>query len=243
MDSRPPTPNVAPSAPDPVGQRSDLRPGGHRVDEAKAGLSSRRPPAIVRGRVPAWALRWLAFPMAMLLLLHAFVLGTFHVFGTSMENTLQQGDFLLVSKLGVTEAKVLGLIGRSSAYLPQRGEIVVFRFPQNPSLILVKRVIGLPGDRVVIQSGRVRVYDLRHAEGYDPTVGSHAQLVCDTTDGSIDRVVPAGHLFVIGDNRTPGGSIDSREWGDLPTREIVGEVVVRLLPLKRAEFLTLESTP
>jgi signal peptidase I len=181
--------------------------------------------------------------MAMLLLLHAFVLGTFHVSGTSMENTLQQGDFLLVSKLGVTEAEVLGLIGRASAYLPQRGEIVVFRFPQNPSLILVKRVIGLPGDRVVIQNGRVRVYDLRHAEGSDPTMGSHAQLVGDITDGSVDRVVPAGHLFVIGDNRTQGGSIDSREWGDLPTREIVGEVVVRLLPLKRAEFLTLESTP
>ena len=181
--------------------------------------------------------------MVTLLLLHAFVLGTFHVFGTSMENTLQQGDFLVVSKLGVTEAKVLGLVDRGFAYLPRHGEIVVFRLPQNPSLILVKRVIGLPGDRVVIQGGKVRVYDARHAEGYDPTVSTRAQPVGEMTEGSIDHVVPAGHLFVIGDNRTPGGSIDSREWGDLPSRDIVGKVVVRLLPLQRAEFLTPERTP
>lgn len=181
--------------------------------------------------------------MAVVLLLHAFVLGTFHVLGTSMENTLQPGDFLLVSKLGITEARVLGLFGRSTAYLPRRGEIVVFRFPQNPSLVLVKRVIGVPGDRVVIQSGRVIVYDPLHAEGYDPVVGTDAQLVGDITEGSFDHVVPADHVFVIGDNRTPGASIDSREWGDLPSRDIVGGVVIRMLPLRNAAFLTPKGTP
>lgn len=239
MDSRTPTP----SAPEPAGERPEVRPGKSRVHTATAELRSRHPPAIVRGHVPAWAFRWLVLPVATLLLLHGFVLGAFHVFGTSMENTLQQGDFLVVSKLGVTEARVLGLIRGASPYLPRRGEIVVFRFPQNPSLTLVKRVIGLPGDRVVIQNGKVTVYDPRHAEGYDPTVGIPAQLVGDVTEGSVDHLVPAGHLFVIGDNRTPGGSVDSREWGDLPSREIVGKVVVRLLPLQRAEFLTVESTP
>jgi signal peptidase I len=246
MDSRWPTPHAAPPAPEPGGHRPDLQPGGHSIDEAhqtKAELSSRPPPTIVWGRVPAWAFRWLVLPAAMVLLLQTFVLGTFHVLGPSMENTLQPGDFLLVSKLDVTEAKVLGLFGRPSAYVPRRGEIVVFRFPQNPSLILVKRVIGLPSDRVVIQNGSVKVYDPQHAQGYDPAVGSYARRVGDITDGSFDHVVPADHVFVIGDNRTPGASIDSREWGDLPYRDIIGGVVVRLLPLHHAELLTLESTP
>ena len=246
MDSRPPTPHAAPSAQEPGGQRADLRVGSPQVQkarEAQPGLSVRRPPTIVWGRIPTWAYRWLVLPTAILLLLHAFVLSTFHVQGASMESTLQPGDFLLVSKLGATQAKVVGLLGRASSYLPRRGEIVVFRFPQNPSLILVKRVIGLPGDRVVIQSGRVIVYDPLHAEGYDPVVGTDAQLVGDITEGSFDHVVPADHVFVIGDNRTPGASIDSREWGDLPSRDIVGGVVIRMLPLRNAAFLTPKGTP
>lgn len=246
MASRPPTVHETPPVAEPGGHRPGLQPGTHPIHEAnqtKAGLSSRRPPAVVWDRVPAWAFRWLVLPVAMVLLLHTFVLGTFHVFGPSMENTLQQGDFLLVSKLDVTEATVLGLFGRPSAYIPGRGEIVVFRFPQNLSLILVKRIVGLPGDRVVIQNGTVKVYDPQHAHGYDPAFGSHAQEVGDITDGSLDHVVPADHVFVIGDNRTPGASIDSREWGDLPSRDILGVAVVRLLPLHRAELLTVESTP
>jgi len=206
-------------------------------------LPSQRPPRIVWGRIPAWAVRWLLVPAALSLALQTFALGTFRVLGESMENTLKQGDFLVISKLQVTEAKVLRLFGRPFDYVPRRGEIVVFRLPQNSSLTLVKRVIGLPGDRVVIQDGSAKVYDARHPQGVDPAASGHAQAVGEPTDGPFDHVVSPDSVFVIGDNRSPGASSDSRTWGDLPSREIIGSVVMRLLPLQRTRLLTLETSP
>lgn len=204
--------------------------------------SSRRPPSIVWGRVPTWAIRWLLATATIVILLHTFLVGTFQVRGTSMEKSLQQGDVLLVSKLGVTEAKFLGLVGQQPTNVAGRGEIVVFRFPRNPSLILVKRVIGLPGDRVVIRNGTVKIYNQQHPEGYDPAVVGYGEPL-GAPDGSLDHVVPPDHVFVLGDNRTLGASIDSREWGDLLTWNIVGRAVIRLLPLRRAQLLTSKSAP
>jgi len=204
-------------------------------------LPSQRPPRIVWGPIPAWVVRWLLLPAAIVLMLQTFALGTFRVLGESMENTLKQGDFLVISKLEVTEAKVLRLFGRPFDYVPRRGEIVVFRLPRNSSLILVKRVIGLPGDRVVIQDGNAKVYDARHPQGYDPAAS--AQPVGEPVDGLFDHVVSPDSVFVIGDNRTPGASSDSRTWGDLPSQEIIGSVVMRLLPLQSARLLTLGTSP
>src|SRR5262249_39756188 len=101
-----------------------------------------------------------------------------------MGATLQPRDFLLVSKLAVTRAALSG-----STYLPGRGDIVVFRLARSRSLLLIKRVVALPGE----------------------TVG--------LADGSV-HVVGEGAIFVEGDNRAPGASSDSRDWGDLPAREI-----------------------
>jgi signal peptidase I len=151
--------------------------------------------------------RWLALPMAALVLLHAFALGTFRVDGNSMQDCLAPGDLLLVSKLAVTAAQIRALFGGSAPYVPRRGDLVVFRLPQKPSLILVKRVIGVPGDRVRIDG-----------------------------DEGFDGVVPPAAVFVLGDNRTPGASVDSRSWGYLPCSNIIGRAVLRLLPIRRAEL-------
>jgi signal peptidase I len=157
------------------------------------------PPAVVFGRLPRWVVRFVVLPFALVVALHACAIDTFRVHGSSMETALAPGDLLLVSKLGPSRAWLV-------PWLPARGEIVVFRLPQNSALLLVKRVVALPGDRV------------------DP-----AQL-----GGGTDHVVPAGHLFVVGDNRAPGASDDSRDWGDLPARAVVGSAVLRLWPLGRA---------
>jgi len=159
---------------------------------------SGRPPAVVFGRIPPWALRWLVLPFALAVALHACALDTFRVAGSSMEGALAPGDFLLVSKLGPSSRILIG-------WLPARGDVVIFRLPRNRSLVLVKRVVALPGDQV------------------DP-----AQL-----GGGSAHVVPPGHVYVVGDNRTPGASSDSREWGDLPVDAIVGTAVIRLWPLQR----------
>ena len=148
--------------------------------------------------MPPWALRGLVLPLGLLLLVHACALDTVRVSGSSMEKTLEPGDFVLVSKLAVTRAALTG-----SPYLPRRGDVVVFRLPKNHSLVLIKRVVALPGESVTL------------------------------ADGSA-HVVGEGAVFVEGDNRAPGASNDSRDWGDLPAHEIVGTAVLRLLPWSQA---------
>jgi hypothetical protein len=73
------------------------------------------------------------------------------------------------------------------------------------------------------------VYNAGHPEGFDPDDGSY-QVADKTTLGNYDEVIPNGSIFVLGDNRTPNGSFDSREWGTLPSSYIVGTATMRLLP-------------
>ncbi len=176
------------------------------------------PPSVVLGPIPRSA-RWLVAAMVLVLALHAFVAETFRVTGSSMEATLAPGDVLLVSKL------------RSDA--PARGDVVVFRFPTRPDAVLVKRVIGVPGDRVVIRGGSVAVSDPAHPGGRDPALDAGAHLAGGATEGAFDDVVPAGALFVLGDNRRHGASSDSREWGWLPLEDVIGTSVLRLWPIGR----------
>jgi signal peptidase I len=99
----------------------------------------------------------------------------------------------------------------------------------------VKRVVGLPGDRIVIKNGTVTVYNKEHPAASTPTPSyekSDTTTLIDT-----DEVVQDGNLFVMGDNRTPSGSYDSREWGELPSSYIIGNAVLRLLPLDQVRFL------
>jgi signal peptidase I len=189
------------------------------------------------GRIPPWALRWLVLPLVLILVLHSFAFGTFHVAGESMRDTLEPGDFLLVSKLAVSGAKISGLLGAPTVPV-QRGDVVVFRLPKNPSLVLVKRVIGVPGDRVRIQEGRLSVSEATDRGGGTPASAAGARLEEAGTKGDFDGVVPNDSVFVVGDNRSAGASSDSREWGYLPAGFIVGKAVARLLPLQHARLLT-----
>jgi signal peptidase I len=173
------------------------------------------PPRVVLGPIPLW-IRWLGAAMALVLVVHAFVAATYRVDGTSMENTLAPGDLLLVSKLRA----------------PERGDVVVFRFPTHPGAVLVKRVIGVAGDRVVIRDGAVAVTNASHADGRDPALDAGARLSGRATEGAFDGVVPAGTVFVLGDNRSPGASSDSRAWGYLPLDDVIGRSVARLWPIE-----------
>jgi signal peptidase I len=178
---------------------------------------------------------WIIFPIAVVLILHNFVFQAYHVLGTSMVPTLHNTDYLIVSKLGYTEAEIGRAFGHNTDYIPKRGEIIVFHYPKDPTKIFVKRVIGLPGDHIVIKNGSVTVFNTAHPAGFNPDANYEAagtQTLIDT-----DVVVQPGELFVMGDNRTPGGSFDSREWGELPSSYIIGNVVLRLLPLDQVKVL------
>ena len=178
---------------------------------------------------------WLIFPAAVVLILHFFVFQAFHVLGTSMVPTLHETDYLIISKIGTTETSLKKLFGINATYLPARGQVIVFHYPQDPSKVFVKRVVGLPGDRIIVKNGNVSVINSDHPNGFNPDTSYEPEGTTTLID--TDEVVRPGNLFVMGDNRTPGGSFDSREWGELPSSYIIGHAVLRLLPLDQVRFL------
>lgn len=181
---------------------------------------------------------WIITPFAIVLILHFFVFQAYQVVGTSMDPNLQGSDYLIISKVGQSFAKAKKLVNKKSRYIPKRGEIVVFLFPVNHKQTFVKRVIALPGERVVVKDGKVTVFNKQNPKGFSPDTGFKPSDPI-TLDND-DRVVPEGNIYVIGDNRSPGGSYDSRHWGPLPSEDIIGTAVLRLLPITGIKFLNIQ---
>jgi signal peptidase I len=225
------TPSVAPTPPAPMpaspapDQTTPTNGTSSTLSNIASGFSS------VFGAI----FSWIIFPVGVVLILHNFVFQAYHVLGTSMVPTLHETDYLIISKLGYTEALVERTFGKNKLYIPARGQIVVFRYPKDPSKVFVKRVIGVPGDRVVIKNGAVTVYNNEHPDGFNPDTGYEGKDTATLID--TDETVQAGNIFVMGDNRTPSGSFDSREWGELPSSYIIGNAVLRLLPLDQVKIL------
>jgi signal peptidase I len=178
---------------------------------------------------------WLIIPLGIILLIHLFVMQPYHVVGSSMVPTLHEPDYLLISKLGQTRASIQRALGNDESYIPKRGEIIVFHFPKDPKEVFVKRVVGVPGDHVVIKDGKVTVYNNANPKGFNPD--KLYEPSGTTTQIDTDVIVPSGNVFVIGDNRLPAQSFDSREWGELPSSYIIGNAVLRLLPLDQIKIL------
>jgi signal peptidase I len=149
-----------------------------------------------------------------------FIARSFSVEGNSMEPTLRSGERLLVDEL-------------TYRFRPaRRGEIVVLRFPANPRMRFIKRIIGLPGDGILIQAGRVILNGRPLEEGYlsEPVEGEYGPYV-----------VPPGAYFVLGDNRNH--SEDSRypAVGYVPQRLIVGRAILRYWPPTRIGLVRLPA--
>ena len=152
----------------------------------------------------------------------------------SMDTTLHEGQRLLVNK--AVYWRFEGTLGRVLPlkkdgpwayifHLPRRGEIVVFHAPHPPDEVWIKRIVGLPGEEVTIRDGRVYINGKALNEPY--AHGSASDLA--------PVVVPEGHYFVMGDNRTQ--STDSSDWdgvGPIPLRNMIGKAWLSLLPLGRA---------
>lgn len=164
------------------------------------------------------------------LFINHFIFQSYQVYGLSMTPTLQDGDRLIISKV---EHSIAGI--SNDEYEPDRGEIIVFRNPRNPeSPQLIKRVIGLPGERVVVVNGNITVFNASNPEGFMPDKLFGLEL--GITAGRVDVTVPEGRIFVSGDNRRQGGSLDSRnELGTVPLDKIVGNLVLRIMPLSDAQ--------
>ncbi len=166
----------------------------------------------------------------------AFVLQSYQVDGHSMETTLQDNDRLIVNKIPRTWARLTG-----HPYIPKRGDIIIFNqsglFDSSGQAEkqLVKRVIGLPGDHVVVKDGKITVYNSQYPNGFNPdkTVGYHITAPITPSGTYSDVTLGPGQLFVCGDNRT--NSEDSRYFGPINANQVVGQLMLRIVPLSKAE--------
>ena len=178
------------------------------------------------------------FPVLLIVLvIRSFVFEPFRIPSGSMMPTLLQGDFIFVKKysyglrLPVTETKVV------ETGAPERGDVVVFRLPQDPSINYIKRVIGLPGDTLTYRDHRLTIngepVQLERSPDGGPSapvyvehLGERSHDIMITNPHSVKDgvyVVPKGHFFVMGDNRD--NSKDSRFIDAIPESHLVGEAV------------------
>jgi signal peptidase I len=168
------------------------------------------------------------------LAVQAWLVKPYRIPSESMLDTLRPGDRVLVN--------------RAVYHLrdPHRGDVIVFRYPDDPDVVFIKRIVGVPGDVLEVRDGRLYVNGERPGEPYvhrtagraDPTVAQAAiagSTLHDPWSLAEPYRVPAGEYFVMGDNRTD--SDDSRDWGTVPRTAIVGEGLATYWPLSRLRAL------
>jgi len=160
--------------------------------------------------------------MAIVLPIRAFVIQPFIVQGASMEPNYHESEYLVVDELSYNFTA------------PKRGDVIVFRYPRNPSQFFIKRIIGLPGERVEIRGGDVFIRANKTAEAIkiaEPYLPSDLKTSPDTITDLDEK-----EYFMMGDNRFH--SSDSRQWGVLDEKYIIGRSWIRLWPITRIGILT-----
>ncbi len=211
-----------------------------------------QPPAKAKGHGVLALLQSLLETVVVAVFIITFLVQAFQIPSPSMERTLLIGDYLLVDKLHFSESGVW------SGVLPyakiSRGDIIVFRYPIHPEQHFVKRVIGLPGDRIHLVNKQVYVNGKPLQEGYaihgspdreafrdefpqpdllTPGLDVHWWLQMRTLVHGGELQVPADRYFVMGDNRDL--SSDSRYWGFVPRQNVIGRPLVIYLSLRSGE--------
>ncbi len=159
--------------------------------------------------------------LAIILPVRYFLIKPFYVSGASMVPTYYDGEYLIVDEISYRFNP------------PSRGEVVVFKYPQDPKQFFIKRIVGLPGERVIVEDGKVVIYNAENPEGLEfkePYLSNG--MVTPPND---DVTLIDGEFYVLGDNRNK--SLDSRRFGPLTMKEIVGRTWLRGWPLDRIGVL------
>ena len=166
------------------------------------------------------------------ILINSFLFQSFTVVGSSMANTLHNGDKVIINRLHSTWASI-----SNKPYKPERGDIIVFENPQfingMKDQYIIKRAIAFPGEKVKVEKGKMTVFNNDHPNGFNPDDNFNGEPKNYTShDG--EWVVPENEIFVSGDNRVGNNSYDSRSGlGTVPLYKIVGPVAFRILPLNK----------
>jgi signal peptidase I len=141
-----------------------------------------------------------------------YIAQPFIVNGSSMDNTFRNGHYLIVDQVSYRFQE------------PIRGEVVVFRYPKDPSRFFIKRIIGLPEEIIEISNGKIIIKNSDNPDGFELT----EPYIKDTTYNTLETKLNKDEYFVMGDNRS--ASLDSRVWGPLHSDLIIGRAFLRLFP-------------
>lgn len=143
-----------------------------------------------------------------------FIAQPFIVSGASMEDTFHGGEYLIVDQLSYRFEE------------PARGDVIIFRYPRDPSKFFIKRIVGMPGDKLTIEGNTVTIFNDSYPQG---VILNEPYINTMEPDASIEEKLRDGEYFVMGDNRD--ASSDSRMWGVLTREKIVGRALLRLFPI------------
>ncbi|MFA5773184.1 MAG: signal peptidase I [Candidatus Paceibacterota bacterium] len=173
-----------------------------------------------KGLESAWDLfKFAIIALIIVIPIRMFIAQPFVVSGESMFPTFHDGEYLIIDELSY-------IIGN-----PHRGDVIVFRYPNNPKRFFIKRIIGMPNEEISINNGTVIIINKENPNGFtlkEPYIDEQFNTTTSYKTGE-------GEFFVMGDNRNK--SSDSRVWGILPRKLMTGRAYLRLLPLKEISYL------
>lgn len=228
MDNTPPPETQAPQTP----TSEPNEPVGLTPPVAETPPPAPQQPSAWREIFSTIGILLLAFLVAVLLI--AYVFRSYQVDGPSMESTLQNQDKLIIWKVPRTWARIT-----QHDYIPKRGDVMIFQesglsaYGQEDTKQLIKRVLGLPGDHVVVKDGAVTIYNKANPNGFRPdeTLAYNQDKHIPPTTGDVDVTLGPDQLFMCGDNRPD--SLDSRAFGPIDANQIIGKLVVRVFPVNQ----------
>lgn len=148
-----------------------------------------------------------------------FIAQPFVVSGESMFPTFHDGEYLIVDELSYITGN------------PHRGEVIIFRFPGDTKRFFIKRIIGMPNEEIIIKNGEITIINKENPNGFT----LNEPYIDESFNTTTSYKTEENEYFVLGDNRNR--SSDSRVWGLLPSKLIIGRAYLRLLPLKEISYL------
>jgi len=164
-------------------------------------------------------IKFAVIAFAIVIPIRMFIAQPFIVSGDSMYPTFHNGEYLIIDEISYITGS------------PERGDVIVFRYPNDPSRFFIKRIIGLPNEQIVINENVVTIINEGNPKGFSLT----EPYLNEGFDYKGTYKTSSEEYFVMGDNRNR--SSDSRYWGPLPNKLMIGRAYLRLLPLKDISYL------
>jgi len=166
--------------------------------------------------------------------IRVFLFQPFFVQGASMEPNFEDGQYLIINEFGYKETNIKigdhSILDIDSFKDIERQRVVVFRYPLNPQKFFIKRVIGLPGEKIQIKDNKITIFNQEHPDGFILDEKSYIPI-SNQTKGDETITLSDNQYFVMGDNRLY--SSDSRVWGPVSKEDIIGAVSLRAWPLDK----------